>query len=80
MIKELNKICKVKENVDLKKYNTYRLNSVCDDYFSINVDELKKFKIILINIKSKYFIIGNGSNIILPEYYDGVVINLNNFK
>ena len=37
---------------------------------------LEKYKD-LVNMKvSKYFIIGNGSNIILPDYYDGVIIKL----
>ncbi len=81
MIKELDKICKVIENADLTKYNTYKLNSVCDALvFVSNIDELKKVLEIINKYKSKYFVIGNGSNIIIPEHYDGVIIKLEGFK
>ena len=84
MKKELGKICSVTENFDLKKYNTYKLNSTCD-YFAEpkNVSELKElFKYVNDN-NIKYFILGNGSNIILPVHFDGVVIylkKLNNYE
>ena len=81
MIKELNKICKVVENADLTKYNTYRLNSVCDALvFVSNIEELTKVLEIVNKNNSKYFVIGNGSNIIIPEHYDGVIIKLDGFK
>ncbi len=77
MISELNKICKTIENADLTKYNTYRLNSFCDALvFVKSVDELKSVLEIIKKYKSKYFVIGNGSNIIIPEHYDGVIIKL----
>ncbi len=68
----------VYENYDLKNYNTYKISSITK-YFVIVKDIIKLnllFKYIIDN-KIKYFIIGNGSNIILPEYFDGVVIKLN---
>ena len=81
MIEELNKICKVIENADLTKYNTYRLNSVCDVLvFVSNTEELIKVLEIINKNKSKYFVIGNGSNIIIPEHYDGVIIKLDGFN
>ena len=77
MISELNKICKVIEKADLTKYNTYRLNSVCDALvFVKNIDELKSVLDVIKKYKSKYFVIGNGSNVIIPEYYNGVIIKL----
>ena len=77
MIEELKKICKVIENADLTKYNTYRLNSVCDALvFVKNIDELKSVLKTIKKYKSNYFVIGNGSNIIIPEYYNGVIIKL----
>ena len=77
MIDELKKTCELEENFDLKKYNTLRLNSTCKVIlFPNNVQEIKKVLDILKKYKSKYFIIGNGSNIILPSFYDGVVIKL----
>ena len=43
MKKELESICDIEENFDLKKYNTYKLNSVCDYFASPkNVNELKE--------------------------------------
>ena len=77
MIDDLKKTCELEENFDLKKYNTLRLNSTCKVIlFPNNVQEIKKVLNILKKYKSKYFIIGNGSNIILPSFYDGVVIKL----
>ncbi len=83
MISELKKICNVKENCDLTQYNTYRLNSVCDALvFVKNIDELISVLNIIKKYKSKYFVIGNGSNIIIPEHYDGIIIKLemNDYK
>lgn len=84
MKEELNKICEIEENFDLKNYNTYRLNSTCD-YFAkpSSVEEFKGLLEYVINNKVKYFILGNGSDIILPKHYDGIVINtrnLNNYE
>ncbi len=77
MIEELDKICKTIENADLTKYNTYRLNSFCDVLvFVKSVDELASVLDIIKKYKVKYFVIGNGSNIIIPEHYDGVIIKL----
>lgn len=84
MKKELESICEIEENFDLKKYNTYKLNSKCD-YFAKpkNVEQFKKLIEYVIKNNIKYFVLGNGSNIILPSYYDGVVIytrGLNNYE
>ena len=77
MKKELESICEIRSDFDLKKYNTYRLNSSCD-FFAIpkDIDELKKLISYVIKNKIKYFILGNGSNIILPVHFDGVVVYL----
>ena len=84
MKKELNNICEIEENFDLKKYNTYKLNSTCD-YFAKpkNVEEFKNLIEYVIKNNIKYFILGNGSNIILPVHYDGIIIytrGLNNYE
>jgi UDP-N-acetylmuramate dehydrogenase len=67
----------VYEDYDLKKLNTYKVS--CKARYLIIVNDIIKltmlFKYIMDN-KIKYFIIGNGSNIILPSIYDGVVIKL----
>lgn len=81
MIKELNKICKVIENADLTNYNTFKLKSECYALVFVNdIKELTSVINILNKYKIKYFVIGNGSNIILPDYYDGVIIKLTGFN
>lgn len=80
MIKEIESICEIKCEEDLTKYNTYRVNSICHALvFPKSIKELKEVLNILKKYSIKYFILGNGSNIILPPYYDGIVIKLNNF-
>lgn len=67
----------IEENVSLKKYNTYRIDaktkylahiSSISDLVSL-LQELKKDNI-------PYFVLGGGSNLILDEYFDGVIIKL----
>lgn len=69
------------ENIDLKEYNTMKLSSI--GYMIVhpkNIDELKSIFLLIKEYEKKYFIIGNGSNIILPPYYDGIIIKLDNFN
>ena len=84
MKKELKSICDIEENFSLKKYNTYKLDSTCDYFASpSNVSELKELINYVKNNNIKYFILGNGSNIILPVHFDGIVIclkKLNNYE
>lgn len=81
MIEELSKICKTIERENLKKYNTYKLDCSCKVIiFPSTIDELKESLNIIKKNKSKWFILGNGSNIILPKYYDGVIIKLDNLN
>lgn len=67
----------VKKQYDLYNNNTYRVHSICD-YFIIVNDVVKLINLIALlnNNNIKYFVIGNGSNIILPIKYNGVVIKL----
>ena len=77
MIEELNKVCKVKTDIDLKNYNTLKLESTALGMINPkNIRELVKALEILKKHKTKHFIIGNGSNIILPKFYNGIVIKL----
>ena len=81
MIEELSKICKIIESENLKKYNTYKLDCSCKVIiFPSTIEELKDSLNIIKKNKSKWFILGNGSNIILPKYYDGVIIKLDNLN
>ena len=71
-----------RKDVSLKKYNTYRIDATCS-YLVFPKDE-QELILIMSEIKKnniKYFILGNGSNIILSKiHYDGVVIKLDNFN
>ena len=81
MIEELSKICKIIKSENIKKYNTYKLDCSCKVIiFPSTIEELKDSLNIIKKNKSKWFILGNGSNIILPKYYDGVIIKLDNLN
>lgn len=81
MIKEIESICEIKCEEELTKYNTYRVNSVCHALvFPKTIEELKEVLSILKKYSIKYLILGNGSNVILPPYYDGIIIKLSNFS
>ena len=69
---------KYQENVNLKKYNTYKLNTMTKFmYEPENVEELKKILKNLRDTKTKYYILGGGSNVIIPdENFDGAIIKL----
>ena len=74
---QLSNYGKLYSNFSLKKYNTYNINGKCK-YFIIVNDIIKLQNLIkyLNDSNEKYYVIGNGSNIIIPAYYDGVVIKL----
>ena len=81
MKEELGKVCKILENENLKNYNTYKLECISSYIvFPSTVEELIKILNILKEYKTKWFVLGNGSNVILPSHYNGVVIKLNNFN
>ena len=74
----LNNICEIQKNVNLKNYNTYQIKSKTKYLaFPKNKEELISLLKYLKDNNIKYFILGNGSNIILPDNeFNGVVINL----
>ena len=71
-----------KEDISLKNYNTYRVNTITK--FLVFPKSVEELKIILKFFKEnniRYYILGNGSNIILSmDYYDGVMIKLDNLN
>lgn len=80
MIEELKERFETIEDAELLEYNTYKLDTKCRLLmFPKNIIELKSI-IDIVNNKNKWFIIGNGSNIILPDYYDGIIIKLKYFS
>lgn len=76
---------KYEENIDLKKYNTYHIGGIAKYlYKPNNIIELKELLEKLHKDNTKYYILGWGSNVILPdEDFDGAIIKLdklNEFK
>lgn len=69
---------KYEENVDLKKLNTYRIGGVAKYLIKpSDMEELKNTIEELIKKDIKYYILGGGSNVILPdEDFDGAIIKL----
>lgn len=79
MIEDLKKIkCgKIIEDVDLKKYTSYKLEEKAK--ILVIVDNEKDLLKLLNYVKSnnlKYKIIGGGTNLIFDGYYDGILIKL----
>ncbi len=79
---ELEKFGNVLENVSLKNYTSYKIGKNSKFIvFPDNVEDLVKLIQHLNYKKIKYFILGTGSNIIIPNKdYDGVIIKLDNFN
>lgn len=79
MKEELTKFGKVKENVDLKNYNTYKVSVFAKYLIDVRSEEsLIELIKYLKDHKIKYLILGNGSNIVFPmDDLDGVIIRLN---
>ncbi|MEG0826715.1 MAG: FAD-binding protein, partial [Bacilli bacterium] len=79
IINELKKlkIGKIINDVNLKKYTTYKLN---EQAFGIAFpDSIESLIILLRFLKKndiKHKIIGNGSNLIFTDYYDGILVKL----
>ncbi len=79
MIEELTKYGTVEEHATLKNLNTYHIGGTARYLVSPNSiqDLISLLKLLKAN-KTKYFILGNGSNIVLNDReYDGAVIRLN---
>ena len=81
----MNEFGSVLENVDLKKYNTYGIGGIAKYMvFPSNEEKLVKLLDYIKNEKMSWYILGGGSNVLLPdEDYNGVIINLkelNNYE
>lgn len=66
------------EEANLKRYNTYRLETICKYLiFPKSKKELRELLKYLTENNEKYIVLGNGSNIIFKnDYYDGTIIIL----
>lgn len=78
MIDELKKYGEVLENVSLKNYNTYKIGGNAE--YLIYPDDISKLTELMKYIKDndlKYFVIGNGSNLVLSDkLFAGIMIKL----
>lgn len=70
------------ENISLKKYNAYRVDTTCD--FLVYPKSTQELITILQELKHqniKYLILGNGSNVIFAnKHFNGVIIKLDNLN
>src|SRR5574344_1649042 len=80
IISDLKKLrCgKIIENIDLKKYTTYKVGGrALVIAYPDSIDNLKKLIKYIKDNNIKHKIIGNGSNLIFSEeFYDGILIKL----
>ena len=81
----MNEFGSVLENVDLKNYNTYGIGGIAKYMvFPSSEEKLVKLLEYIKNKNLSWYILGGGSNVIIPdEDYDGVIINLkelNNYE
>ena len=75
------KIGDVDVEVSLAKYTTYRVGGIAKILVHPkNVDKLVELMEIINREKIKYFVLGNGSNVLFSDKtYEGIIIKLDNF-
>lgn len=75
---KLNDFGEVIENASLKNYNTYGIETSCKYLVKVdNIDSLLKLMKYLKEDDIKYYVLGKGSNVILPDSnFQGVIISL----
>lgn len=62
-------------NVQLNAFNTLKFNSIASNYIQLDdINQLTSLKKITEGFNA-YFILGGGSNLILPEQYNGLIIH-----
>ena len=78
MIRLLENYATIEQHVSLKKYNTYRIDGTAKYLISPNsITDLVAVLKILKENNIKFYILGNGSNIVINDReYDGAVIRL----
>ncbi len=78
----LNKYGEVLENVSLENYNTYGLKTKTKYLIKpYTINDLQNLVIYLDEEKIPYYLLGKGSNVILPDTdFKGVIINLDNLN
>ena len=80
MIENIKKHADVLEDVPLNKYNTYHIGGITKYLVSpLSINDLVEVIKILDENKVPYFILGNGSNVVLSsKKFEGAIIRLNN--
>lgn len=62
-------------NYSLDKLNTLRLKSTAAGFMILeHIEQMPEVVALIKRYGNKYFVLGGGSNIILPELYSGIVI------
>lgn len=65
----------LKENILLKSKNTFGIASTAKYYAEIdNIQDIKELINSNLLIKNKFYILGGGSNTLLPDFYSGIII------
>lgn len=68
---------KVQDQFDLKEYNSFGITSIAKFYVSIaNLADLRALMLNEVYAQEKRFILGGGSNILLQDKFEGLVIHL----
>ena len=66
---------KVQYSHSLTNLNTFRINSTANYFCELkSEDELEPIVSFLKNSESKFFVLGGGSNVLLPDFFDGLVV------
>lgn len=71
----------IKVNADISKYTTYRVGGIAKVLvYPKNIEKLITVMEIINKYNVKYFILGNGSNVLFSDnIYDGIIIKLDKF-
>ncbi len=65
----------IKKNVNLKKYNTFKISAQTKYFCKISgLADLKKLVCNEIYLNNKHFILGEGSNVLFTKDFDGLII------
>ena len=79
---ELSTFGYLEEHVNLKKYNTYRIDTTCR--YMLHPDSVEKLQAFIKYAKKQhisFFVLGNGSNVIFSDTeYEGVIIKLDKLQ
>ena len=69
---------RIQKNISLKKYNTFRIEVKAKEFVKINSDEEIQSLISSGILKNKkFFILGDGSNILFTKNFDGIIVKIN---